>query len=151
MKQWRIPDALIIFKHDHLYPYLKTIIHNSAIDDSIKECFFDSYDISPLLIWNGTNGYFKFEENGFPPENIPMFVAVNTGANYTNSIISLLYKDKTDGIIRFYNAFYTNDNGKIVRLEIDRNSLSYKENNAQRILSQDLFRGKKYFYECINN
>ena len=147
----KYPDALVIFKHDHLYPYLKTIIHNSAIDDSIKECFFDSYDISPLLIWNGTNGYFKFEENGFPPENIPMFVAVNTGANYTNSIISLLYKDKTDGIIRFYNGFYTNDNGKIVRLEIDRNSLSYKENNAQRILSQDLFRGEKYFYECIDN
>ena len=32
-------NALIIFKHDHLYPYLKSIIKRSTIDDSIKEKF----------------------------------------------------------------------------------------------------------------
>ncbi|WP_300367490.1 sulfatase [Brachyspira sp.] len=143
----KYPNAIIIFKHDHLYPYLKTIIHNSSIDEKIKKVFFDSYTISPMLIWNGTNGYYKFEEDGFPPENIPMFIAANTRVNYTNSIISLLYKDKTDNIIRFYNSFYSNDNKKILRLEVSKDSLSYKENNAQRILSEDIFRGKKYFYD----
>lgn len=145
----KYPDAIIIFKHDHLYPYLKTIIHNSSIDNTMKESFFNSYDVGRILIWNGTNGYYKFDENGFPPENIPMFIAANTKANYTNSIISFLYKDKIDGIIRFYNSFYTNDNGRLIRIEPDKNSLSYKINNAQRILSEDLFRGNKYFYECI--
>lgn len=145
----KYPDAVIIFKHDHLYPYLKTIIHNSSIDNTMKESFFNSYDVGRILIWNGTNGYYKFDENGFPPENIPMFIAANTEANYTNSIISFLYKDKIDGIIRFYNSFYTNDKGRLIRIEPDKNSLSYKINNAQRILSEDLFRGKKYFYECI--
>ena len=143
----KYPNALIIFKHDHLYPYLSTIIYNSNIDDDIKKYFFDSYAVSPLLIWNGTNGYYKFEEDGFSPENIPMFIAANTGVNYTNSIISLLYKDKINGIISFYNGFYTNDNNRLIRLEIDRDSLSYKVNNAQRIISEDIFRGKKYFYE----
>lgn len=143
----KYPNAIIIFKHDHLYPYLKTIIHNSNIDEMIKKDFFNSYTISPMLVWNGTNGYYKFEEDGFPPENIPMFIAVNTKINYTNSIISLLYKDKTDNIIRFYNGFYSNDNKDIVRIEADKDSLYFKENNAQRILSEDIFRGKKYFYE----
>ena len=146
----KYPDAIIIFKHDHLYPYLKNMIHNSNIDDDIKTSFFNSYTVSPMLIWNGTNGAYKFEEDGFAPENIPLFVAVNTKANYTNSIVSLLYKDKTDGIIRFYNGFYTNDNGTIKKIEVSKASESYKENDAQRILAEDLLRGKKYFHASIN-
>ena len=146
----KYPNAIIIFKHDHLYPYLKNIIYNSSIEDDIKNDFFNDYTVSPILIWNGTNGAYKFEEDGFPPENIPLFIAVNTKADYTNSIISLLYKDKTDGIIRFYNGFYTNDNGKIVKIEVSKDSLSYKQNNAQRILSEDMLRGKKYFHAYLN-
>ena len=86
----KYPDAIIIFKHDHLYPYLAGMIYNSSIDENIKKEFFESYAISPLLIWNGRNGAFKLED-GFPPENIPLFIAVNTKINWTNSIISLLY------------------------------------------------------------
>ncbi|WP_300758653.1 sulfatase [uncultured Brachyspira sp.] len=142
----KYPDAIIIFKHDHLYPYLKTIIENSSIDNDIKEDFFNDNTVSPMLIWNGTNGAYKFEEDGFPPENIPMFVAANTKANYTNSIISLLYKDKIDNIIRYYNAFYTNDNGSIKKIEVKKDSTSYIVNHAQKILSEDILRGKKYIY-----
>ena len=140
----KYPDAIIIFKHDHLYPYLSGMIYNSSIDENIKKEFFESYAISPLLIWNGRKGAFKLED-GFPPENIPLFIAVNTKINWTNSIISLLYKDKTEGIIRFYNNFYTNENNKIIRIEVSKESLSYKYNYAQRILSEDILRGKKYF------
>lgn len=140
----KYPDAIIIFKSDHLYPYLSGMIYNSSIDENIKKEFFESYTISPILIWNGKNGAFKLED-GFPPENIPLFIAVNTKINYTNSIISLLYKDKTDGIIRFYNNFYTNENNKIVQIEVDKESLAYKYNYIQRILAEDILRGKKYF------
>ncbi|WP_304353353.1 sulfatase [Brachyspira innocens] len=145
----KYPDAIIIFKHDHLYPYLKTIIENSSIDNNIKEDFFNDNTVSPMLIWNGTNGAYRFEEDGFPPENIPMFVAVNTKANYTNSIISLLYKDKIDNIIRYYNAFYTNDNGSIKKIEVKKDSTSYIVNHAQKILSEDILRGKKYIYSYM--
>ena len=144
----KYPDAIIIFKHDHLYPYLSGMIYNSSIDEKTKKEFFETYTISPLLIWNGKNGAFKLED-GFPPENIPLFIAANTGINYTNSIISLLYKDKTEGIIRFYNNFYTNENNKIVKIEVDKESLSYKYNYAQRILSEDILRGEKYFNDLI--
>ncbi len=137
-------DAIIIFKHDHLYPYLSGMIYNSSINENIKKEFFESYTISPILIWNGKNGAFKLED-GFPPENIPLFIAANTKIDYTNSIISLLYKDKTDKIIRFYNNFYTNENNKIVKIEVDKESLSYKYNYAQRILAEDILRGEKYF------
>lgn len=140
----KYPDAIIIFKHDHLYPYLAGMIYNSSIDENIKKEFFESYAINPLLIWNGRNGAFKLED-GFPPENIPLFIAVNTKINWTNSIISLLYKDKMERIIRFYNNFYTNENNKIIRIEVSKESLSYKYNYAQRILSEDILRGKKYF------
>ena len=112
--------------------------------ENIKKEFFESYAISPILIWNGRNGAFKLED-GFPPENIPLFIAVNTKINWTNSIISFLYKDKTEGIIRFYNNFYTNENNKIIRIEVSKESLSYRYNYAQRILSEDILRGKKYF------
>ena len=145
----KYPDAIIIFKHDHLYPYLKTIIENSSIDNNIKEDFFNDNTVSPMLIWNGTNGAYRFEEDGFPPENIPMFVAANTKANYTNSIISLLYKDKIDNIIRYYNAFYTNDNGSIKKIEVKKDSTSYIVNHAQKILSEDILRGKKYIYSYM--
>ena len=144
----KYPDAIIIFKHDHLYPYLSGMIYNSSIDEKTKKEFFETYTISPLLIWNGKNGAFKLED-GFPPENIPLFIAANTGINYTNSIISLLYKDKTEGVIRFYNNFYTNENNKIVKIEVDKESLSYKYNYAQRILSEDILRGEKYFNDII--
>ena len=144
----KYPDAIIIFKHDHLYPYLAGMIYNSSIDAETKKEFFETYTISPLLIWNGKNGAFKLED-GFPPENIPLFIAVNTGVDYTNSIISLLYKDKTDNIIRFYNNFYTNENNKIIKIEVSKESLSYKYNYAQRILSEDILRGEKYFNDLI--
>ena len=140
----KYPDAIIIFKHDHLYPYLAGMIYNSSIDENIKKEFFESYTVSPLLIWNGRNGAFKLED-GFPPENIPLFIAANTKIDYTNSIISLLYKDKTEGIIRFYNNFYTNENDRIVKIEVSKESLSYKYNYAQRILAEDVLRGNKYF------
>lgn len=140
----KYPDAIIIFKHDHLYPYLAGMIYNSSIDENIKKEFFESYAINPLLIWNGRKGAFKLED-GFPPENIPLFIAVNTKINWTNSIISFLYKDKTEGIIRFYNNFYTNENNKIVQIEVSKESLSYKYNYVQRILSEDILRGEKYF------
>ena len=44
------------------------------------------------IIWNGKDGAYKLED-GFPPENIPMFIAANTKLDYTNSLIELLYKD----------------------------------------------------------
>ncbi|TKZ36108.1 sulfatase [Brachyspira catarrhinii] len=144
----KYPDAIIIFKHDHLYPYLAGMIHNSSIDEKIKKEFFESHAVSPLLIWNGKNGAFKLED-GFPPENIPLFIAANTGISYTNSIISLLYKDRVEGIIRFYNNFYTNENNKIVKIEVGKESLSYKYNYAQRIVSEDILRGEKYFNDII--
>ena len=144
----KYPDAIIIFKHDHLYPYLAGMIYNSSIDEKIKKEFFESHTVSPLLIWNGKNGAFKLED-GFPPENIPLFIAANTGIHYTNSIISLLYKDKVEGIIRFYNNFYTNENNKIVKIEVGKESLSYQYNYVQRILSEDILRGEKYFNDII--
>lgn len=145
----KYPDAIIIFKHDHLYPYLKNIIYNSSIDESIKLSFLSSYTVNPLLIWNGKDGAYKLED-GFPPENIPMFIAANTKLDYTNSLIELLYKENTDNVIRFYNSFYTNSYGNIRRIEVDRESLSYKYDHAQRVVSEDIFRGSKYFNSLID-
>lgn len=140
----KYPDAIIIFKHDHLYPYLKNIIYNSSIDESIKLSFLSSHTVNPLLIWNGKDGAYKLED-GFPPENIAMFIAANTKLDYTNSLIELLYKENTDNIIRFYNSFYTNSYGNIRRIEVNKDSLSYRYDYAQRVISEDIFRGNKYF------
>ncbi|WP_157154588.1 hypothetical protein [Brachyspira murdochii] len=143
------PNAIIIFKHDHLYPYLKAIIQRSNIEEKIKTNFLNDYKPSPILIWDGTNGAYKAPDN-FVPENIAMFIAVNLNIDYTNSIISLLYKEEIENTISTYNRFYytTND------MPIDKNEVSnltiFKHENAQRILSQDIFQGKKYYYDLIN-
>ncbi|MDO6994297.1 hypothetical protein Q5M87_09790 [Brachyspira innocens] len=143
------PNAIIIFKHDHLYPYLKAIIQRSNIEEKIKTNFLNDYKPSPILIWDGTNGAYKAPDN-FVPENIAMFIAVNLNIDYTNSIISLLYKEEIENTISTYNRFYytTND------MPIDKNEVSnltiFKYENAQRILSQDIFQGKKYYYNLIN-
>lgn len=142
------PNAIIIFKHDHLYPYLKAIIQRSSIEEKIKTNFLNDYKPSPILIWDGTNGAYKAPDN-FVPENIPMFIALNLNIDYTNSIISLLYKEEIENTISTYNRFYytTND------MPIDKNEVSnltiFKYENAQRILSQDIFQGKKYYYDLI--
>ena len=142
------PNAIIIFKHDHLYPYLKAIIQRSSIEEKIKTNFLNDYKPSPILIWDGTNGAYKAYKN-FTPENIPLFIAVNLNINYTNSIISLLYKEEIENTISTYNRFYytTND------MPIDKNEVSnltiFKYENAQRILSQDIFQGRKYYYDLI--
>ena len=142
------PNALIIFKHDHLYPYLRTAIESSSIEDKYKNAFLNDYAPTPILIWNGTNGAYKVSNN-FMPENIPMFIAINSGiTNYRGSVISLLYKEEIDNMIGSYNNYYyiTNDNLAIIN-QIETNSKIFQYENAQRILSQDIFQGKKFYYE----
>ena len=144
------PNALIIFKHDHLYPYLRGIIENSSIDNDIKMSFLNDNAPTPILIWDGTNGAYKAPDN-FVPENIPMFIALNAGVtNYKNSIISLLYKEEIDGFISTYHKYYriTNDT-LLLENNIDETSKIFKYENAQRILSQDIFQGRKYYYDLI--
>ncbi|WP_157149399.1 hypothetical protein [Brachyspira pilosicoli] len=146
------PNALIIFKHDHLYPYLRAIVERSTIDENIKKSFLEDSSPSPLLIWDGTNGAYKAPVN-IVPENIPMFIAINAGAtNYKNSIISLLYKENIDNTISTYHKYYKiTNNSLILENNIDENSEIFKYENAQKILSQDIFQGKKYYYELIDN
>ena len=146
------PNALIIFKHDHLHPYLRGLIENSSIDNDIKNSFLNDNTPTPILIWDGTNGAYK-APNNFVPENIPMFIAINAGVtNYKNSIISLLYKYEIDDIISTYHKFYkiTNDT-LVLENNIAQDSEIYKYENAQRILSQDIFQGKKYYYNIIED
>ncbi|WIH80523.1 hypothetical protein [Brachyspira pilosicoli] len=146
------PNALIIFKHDHLYPYLRAIVERSTIDENIKKSFLEDNSPSPLLIWDGTNGAYKAPVN-IVPENIPMFIAINAGAtNYKNSIISLLYKENIDNTISTYHKYYKiTNNSLILENNIDENSEIFKYENAQKTLSQDIFQGKKYYYELIDN
>ena len=146
------PNALIIFKHDHLYPYLRAIIERSTIDKKIKENFLNDASPSPLLIWDGTNGACKLDIN-LVPENIPMFIAINAGiTNYKNSVISLLYKENIDNNISTYHKYYKiTNNSLILENEVDENSDIFKYENAQKILSQDIFQGKKYYYNIIND
>ena len=139
------PNAIIIFKHDHLYPYLKAIIERSSIDEKIKTNFLNDYKPSPILIWDGTNGAYKANEN-FTPENIPLFIAVNLNVDYTNSVISLLYKEEIDDTISTYNKFYHTTNDSLIDNSEVSNMMIFKYENAQRILSQDIFQGKKHYY-----
>ena len=142
------PNAVIIFKHDHLYPYLKAIIERSSLDEKIKTDFLNDYKPSPILVWDGTNGAYKVPEN-FTPEDIPLFIAVNLNIDYTNSMISLLYKEEIDDTISIYNKFYyTTNNSPIEQTEVS-NLAIFKYENAQRILSQDIFQGKKHYYDLI--
>ena len=105
-------DALIIFKHDHLYPYLEGTIKDSSINDDIKNSFLNSYTPSPILVWDGTNGAYKLPDY-FSPENIPLFIALNLNIPYKGTPISLLYKDNINNTIRFYGSIYeTNSNLK---------------------------------------
>ncbi|MEI0492544.1 hypothetical protein R4J17_08870 [Brachyspira intermedia] len=139
------PNAIIIFKHDHLYPYLKAIIERSSIDEKIKTNFLNDYKPSPILIWDGTNGAYKANEN-FTPENIPLFIAANLNVDYTNSVISLLYKEEIDDTISTYNKFYYTTNDSVIDNSEVSNMMIFKYENAQRILSQDIFQGKKHYY-----
>ncbi len=139
------PNAIIIFKHDHLYPYLKAIIERSSIDEKIKTNFLSDYKPSPILIWDGTNGAYKANEN-FTPENIPLFIAANLNVDYTNSVISLLYKEEIDDTISTYNKFYYTTNDSVIDNSEVSNMMIFKYENAQRILSQDIFQGKKHYY-----
>ncbi|AEM23314.1 hypothetical protein Bint_2720 [Brachyspira intermedia PWS/A] len=142
------PNAIIIFKHDHLYPYLKAIIERSSIDEKIKTNFLNDYKPSPVLIWDGTNGAYKAPEN-FTPENIPLFIAANLNVDYTNSVISLLYKEEIDDTISTYNKFYHTTNDSLIDNSEVSNMMIFKYENAQRTLSQDIFQGKKHYYNFI--
>ena len=142
------PNAIIIFKHDHLYPYLKAIIERSSIDEKIKTNFLNDYKPSPILIWDGTNGAYKANEN-FTPENIPLFIAANLNVDYTNSVISLLYKEEIDDTISTYNKFYYTTNDSVIDNSEVSNMTIFKYENAQRTLSQDIFQGKKHYYNLI--
>lgn len=145
------PNALIIFKHDHLYSQLITAIESSSIEDKYKKAFLNDYAPTPILIWNGTNGAYKVPNN-FMPENIPMFIAINAGiTNYRGSIISLLYKEEIENIVSSYNNYYRITNDTLVFIDkIETNSKIFQYENAQRILSRDIFQGKKFYFDSKN-
>ncbi len=144
------PNALIIFKHDHFHPFLISSIENSNLEDKYKKRFFNDYAPNPILIWNGTNGAYK-APNNFMPENIPMFIAINSGVtNYRGSIISLLYKDEIDNMISSYNNYYRITNDNLIFIDkIETNSKIFQYERAQKILSQDIFQGKKFYFDNI--
>ena len=146
------PNALIIFKNDHMFPNLIEMIRRSKIDEKIKSSFLEDQTPTPILIWDGTNGSYKAPIN-FVPENIPLFIALNAGVtNYNSTMISLLYKDEMDGNISTYHKFYSITNDRYMLLDnIDTNSNLYKYENARKILSQDIFLGKKYYYDLIKS
>ena len=144
------PNALIIFKHDHLFSTLRSSVERSSIDNDIKMSFLNDNTPTPILIWDGTNGAYKAPID-FMPENIPMFIALNAGVtNYNKSIISLLYKEEIDSAISTYHQYYriTNDT-LVLENNINEDSKIFKYENAQRILSQDIFQGKKHYYNLI--
>lgn len=147
-------DALIIFKHDHLYPYLDKAIKNSDINDGIKNSFLTTYTPSPILVWDGANGAYKLP-HAFSPENIPLFIALNLGVPYKGTPISLLYKDNINNTIRFYGSIYeTNSSGEI-ELTKDYSNKNIEEvikyENAHKVLSEDIFKGRKFFYKLNTN
>ncbi len=145
------PDALIIFKHDHLHPSLPPIIVASEIDEAMKSTFLNSPTPSPILIWDGQNGAYKLPE-GFAPENIPLFIAVNANLKeetYKGTPISLLYKDTHEGFTRFYKNIYKIENNNVIDADINEMEIAelIEYEKAESILSRDIFRGKKYFYK----
>lgn len=143
------PNALIIFKHDHLHPYIKGIIERSTIPDDIKNSFLIDNSPNPLLVWDGTNGAYRFD-NVIVPENLPMFIAINAGvSNYQSSIISLLYKYVIDNEISTYHNYYSIDISNNFSIINNPNRLVEKYEKAQNILSQDLFKGRKYYFDYI--
>ena len=146
-------DALIIFKHDHLYPYLEGTIKGSSISDDIKESFLNDYTPSPILVWDGTNGAYKLPDY-FSPESIPLFIALNLGVPYKGTPISLLYKDNINNTVRFYGSIYETNNNTL-KLVTDYNNENIKEvlkhENAHKVLSVDIFNGKKFFYKLNKN
>lgn len=146
------PNALIIFKHDHFYPSLIEIIKKSSIDENIKNNFLNDSTPNPILIWDGTNGAYK-APNSLVAENIPMFIAINSGVtNYKNSIISLLYKEDINNIISTYHQYYKiTNNTLILETNINKDLEIYKYENAQKVLSDDILRGKRYYYDLISN
>lgn len=147
-------DALIIFKHDHIYPYLSNIIKDSSINNNVKNQFLSTYTPNPILVWDGTNGAYKLPKN-FSPENIPLFIALNMGVQYKETPISLLYKDNTDNTIRFYGSIYETNSSGEVELVKDYGKKNIEEiakyENAQKVLSEDIFTGKKFFYKLNVN
>ena len=66
--------------------------------------------------------------------------------DYTNSVISLLYKEEIDDTISTYNKFYYTTNDSVIDNSEVSNMMIFKYENAQRILSQDIFQGKKHYY-----
>ena len=143
-------DALIIFKHDHLYPYLEGTIKDSSINDDMKESFLNDYTPNPILVWDGTNGAYKLPDY-FSPENIPLFIALNLNVPYKGTPISLLYKDNINNTIRFYGSIYETNNNNTLKLITDYSNDNIKEvlkyEHAHKVLSVDIFKGKKFFYK----
>lgn len=139
------PNALIICFNDHFYPFLKNAIETSSINKTMKENFLKDNAPMPILIWDGTNGAVK-PTDIFVRENIPLFIAVNNGINYTNSIISLMYREKIDNTIHSYDQYYKGVNS--IYPTNNNNLIKYTE--AQNILSKDIFLGKNYYKTIIN-
>ncbi len=145
------PNALIIFKHDHLYPHLRRNIEDSNIENNLKDTFLNTHTPTPILIWDGTNGAYKTPIN-FAAENIPLFIALNTGLDYENSVISMMYKDTIDNQFSTYHKYYSITNEQVIEITSISNvhESLVKLEEAKNIISKDIFIGRKYTYEYFN-
>ncbi len=144
------PNALIIFKHDHLYPTLKDEIQTSTIDNEIKQNFLGDTQPSPFLVWDGQNGPYKVPKR-FTPENIPLFIALNAGLEYENTPIDFLYKDTIKNQFSSYHSYYIVENDSVALITnketVDKELLEIEL--ATKTISNDIFNGKGYIYDLL--
>ncbi len=143
----KYPDALIIFKADHLNPEFRTLLDNpdNTIPQNILEdCASDPAPL-PFIVLDGSKGNLPLPK-AFPPANIPVMILAECGLPYRGTALSLLYRTPPSNSVMIYDNFYDKTTCKALDIYLDKHSELLKYYNAVSSISRDLYHNHKSSY-----
>lgn len=138
----KYPNALIIFKSDHISSELNYNITTSKLPIEIKDKFKTDPANIPLIMIDGTNGLVKLPR-GIAPANIPLIILAKAGLPYKNTILSLLYRETTADTMNIYGQLYNTNNNRLSDSHPMYKKLE-EQNRAIQNISIDLYNGNQY-------
>ncbi len=138
----KYPDALIVYRSDHMSPEHYEIFDNpknTLSKDFVAEFRRDPH-VLPYIVIDGTNGAMKLRE-GFSPENTPMLVLAESGLPYEGTAISLLYRSVPKDMSSIYGKWYKRNGDKFTPAEMTEDMTEY--NKSLETISSDLYQNRK--------
>ncbi|MGL4393927.1 MAG: hypothetical protein ACRCS8_01700 [Brevinema sp.] len=139
----KYPDALIVFKSDHLSFETPQNINNSLLPQEYKNAMSKNPAPLPMIMIDGQKGRVDLPK-GISPGNLPLILMAKAGIPYKDTLMSLFYIENDTQVMNIYGKVFDKKTG----IPLADTNAKYQEimpkNKAVENISIDLYKGNSY-------